>query len=881
MGLWRRLTLGLRALLHRDAAERDLADEVRHYMDEAEAELVARGAAPGEARREVRLRYGDDMATREDVRSHGWEHQADTLLSDLRLSARSLRRAPGFTAVVVLTLGLGVGAATAIFSAVRPVLFEPLAYPHPERILSVSYRSDDGTSIPTAFRVYLEVQERNRVFETLAVFKPWQPTLTSDAEPERLEGQAVSAGYFDVLGVAPALGAGLDASADRPSGPRLVILGDGLWRRRFGGDPSVVGRTLRLDGDAYTVVGVMPATFENVTLPSAQVWTLLQYDPAVAGFDTREWGHHLEMVGRARPGLEPDDVRQTLDGIGRRPVAEFPRPQWAALNRGFLVRRLHDATTADARPAMLVLMGAVGLLLVVTCVNLTLVLLARGARRRSEFAMRAALGARRGRLARYLLTESLLLAGMGGLLGVGVARACLAALVAVSPPSLPRVGAIALDGTALAFALGATTLVGVIFGLAPGLHRWAGRPQALRDAGRGSVRRSRASRRVLVVTEVATAMVLLVGAGLILRSTRLLFAQPLGFDATHLAVVQVYATGLERGDAMTHRFFDQALEAVRAVPGVVSAAETSQLPLSGDQDGYGLALADGAGGGEVDGAAYRYAVSPGYLETMGIQVLRGRALTRGDAGDAPPVAVVSEATARSLFPDRDPIGATIQAGPQRPDPYTIVGVVEDVKQASLEADGDWAFYVPAHQWHWADRVRWIVVRADGSALPLVPSIQQAIWSVDRNQPVVRAQSMDAVVARSEARRRFVLMIMSAFALAATTLAVVGLYGVVTGMVTERLPEMGVRAALGASSESIVALVVGQGFRLTAAGLVLGMAVSVAASGAVASFLYGVSRLDPLTYAGVAALLAVGSLLACAVPALRAGRVDPATTLKAE
>jgi putative ABC transport system permease protein len=850
-------------------------------MDEAVGDLIAGGATPEEARRTVRLSYGDDLPAREDVRDYGWEAWLGTLASDLRLSARSLRRSPGFTTVVVLTLGVGVGAATAIFSAVRPVLFEPLAYPQPERILSVAHRSEDGSTIPSAFRAYVEILHRNAVFESLAVFKPWQPTLTGAAEPERLEGQSVSAGYFDVLGMGPGLGPGFDASADRPGGPRLVILSDGLWRRRFDADPAAVGRVIQLDGDAHTIVGVMPATFENVTAPLAQAWTLLQYDQLVTGFDTREWGHHLEMMGRARAGVGPSEAREALDAIARQPVPEFARPTWGSWTRGFLVRPLRDATTADARPTMLVFTGAVALLLAATCANLTLVLLARGARRRSEFAMRAALGAGRGRLARYLLTESLVLAGLGGAVGIALARVGLSTLVALSPSSLPRLHAIQLDGVALAFALGVTTLVGGVFGLAPGLHRSVGQPQAIREAGRGSARRSRATRRALVVTELALATVLLVGAGLILRSTERLFSLPLGFDPSQLAVVQIHGTGLEPGDAVTHRFFDEALDAVRLVPGVVSAVETSQLPLSGDRDVYGVVLDDGAGVEGADGAAYRYTVSPGYLGTMGTRLLRGRDLSRDDVELAPPVAVVSEGLAGRLFQDRDPIGARIQVGPVRPEGYTIVGVAEDVKQASLEAEETEAVYVPSHQWHWADRVRWMVVRAEGDPLALVPSIQRAIWTVDADQPVVRAQSMATVVAHSEARRRFVLVVMSAFGLTAMTLAVIGLYGVVAGMVVERLPEMGVRAALGASYESIVALVARQGMALTAAGVFLGMVVSVAASGLLATFLFGVSRVDPLTYLIVIAVLAAGSAFACAVPAMRAGRVDPVETLRGD
>jgi predicted permease len=498
--------------------------------------------------------------------------------------------------------------------------------------------------------------------------------------------------------------------------------------------------------------------------------------------------------------------------------------------------------------------------------------------------MRAALGAGRRRLARYLLTESLVLASMGGVLGVVLARLGLTTLLALSPETLPRIDAIRLDGAALAFALGVTTLVGIVFGLAPGLHRSAGQPQALREAGRGTARRSRTTRRALVVTEVAMAVMLLVGAGLILRSTQRLFSLPLGFDPAHVGVVQVYGTGLEHGDAVTHRFFDQALEAVRSLPGVVSAGETSLLPLSGEQDVYGITRVGGngvAGSDGSDGPAYRYAVSPGYLETLGVHLLHGRRLDRDDVRDAPPVAVVSASLARRLFQDRDPVGERIQFGPPRPDPYTIVGVVDDVKQLSLDAENTDAVYVTASQWHWADRVRWIVVRTEGDPLALVPSVQRAVWSVDADQPVVRARSMAAVVARSEARRRFVLVVMSAFALAAMTLAVIGLYGVLAGMVAERLPEMGVRAALGASQDRIVALVVRQGMVLALLGVAIGMVGAGAASATLSSFLYDVSRVDPLTYLVVVGLLVVGSALACSIPAARAARVDPVVTLKSD
>lgn len=881
MGMLRRIALGLRALLRRSDAERDLADEVRHYMQEAEAELIAAGATREEARRAVRLRHGDELTAREDVRGYGWEGWLDTLLSDLRLSARSLRRSPGFASVAVLSLGVGVGAATAIFSAVRPVLFQPLPYPRAERIVTVEERSAEGVLLPATFGTFVEVDRRSRTFTALAVFKPWQPTLTGDAEPERLEAQSVSAAYFDVLGVSPAFGPGLDAGEDRPGGARQVLLSDRLWRARFGGDTEVVGRTIRLDGEPYTVVGVMPPAFENVTAPHARAWTLLRYDRRLPGFDTREWGHHLSMIGRLRGDVSLADARVALQDVAARPIAELHRPAWADLHNGFSVRRLRDATTADARPTMLLFVGAVALLVVVTCANLTLLMLARGTRRRSEFAMRVALGAGRGRLARYLVTESLVLAAAGLVLGLILARAGLSALLASSPPSLPRLDAIHLDGTALVFAVGLTVVVGVILGLAPGLHRSEGRPQAVRGAGKGSGRRSRATRRALVITEVALAMVLLVGAGLVLRSTRQLFAQPLGFDPAGVAVVQVYATGMEPGDAVAHRFFDQALEAVRSVPGVLSAAETSQLPLSGDQDVYGVTLGGSAGADGADGSAYRYAVSPGYLATMGVRVRRGRTLEREDGEGAPPVALVSAGLAERLFQAGDPVGRTLQLGPSQPEPYRIVGVVDDVKQASLESEQTDAVYVTAHQWHWADRVRWIVVRTEGDPVALLLAVRRAVWSVDGDRPVVRARSMQAVVAGSEARRRFVLLVIGAFGAAATALAVIGLYGVMAGMVAERLPEMGVRAALGASRERIVGLVVSQGLVLAGVGVAIGLLGATTASAMLDTLLFRVSRLDPLTYVTVAVVLLGAAAAACSLPAWRAARVDPVRTLGAE
>lgn len=871
----------MRTLFRRRQVDREISEELTHFLEEAEADLIAKGESPEDARRAVRLRYGDALPAREDVRGYGWEATLETLISDLRLSVRRLRRDPAFTAVVVLTLGLGVGATTAIMSAVRPVLFEPLSYPAAERLVSIADRGDDGTLLRTTFGTYRELDARNRVFSGLAVFKPWEPTLTGGSEPIRLEGQSVTASYFDVLGVAPALGPGLDASQDRPAGDRQVLVSDGLWRSRFDADPGLVGRTIRLDGEPTVVVGVMPRDFENVTAPNAAAWTLLQYDPLLPGFDSREWGRHLEMIGRLLPDVRLDEAGSALEGIARRPVEEMVRPDWASMSGGFALRPLKDAIVADVEPTMVVLLGAVVLLLTVTCASLTVGLLARSSRRKGEFSLRLALGAGRARLARYLVTEGLVLAGLGGALGLAVAQLGIEALLSVAPPSLPRVGDAVLDGPTLVLALVLTTVIGVMFGLAPGLHRGGATMAALRDLGRGTVRRTHAARRALIVSEVALATVLLIGAGLLLRSTQRLFSQPLGFDSSGVVVMQVYATGLEHGDQVTHRFFDQALDVVKDVPGVASAAMTSQLPLSGGTDVYG-AVPDEPGAVEgASGPAQRYAVTPGYLDVLGVPLLRGRSFDAGDVAGGPRVAVLSRSLARRLFPRADAIGRRVRVGPEELEPYTVLGVVEDVKHVSLAGGPADAVYLPTGQWHWADRVRWIVVRADGDATSLIPAIRRAIWSVDGNQPVVRAQSMDALVTRSEARRRFVLMVLSAFAISALAVSGVGLFGVLSGIVAERKREMGVRAALGASRERLVALVVRQGLGLVGLGIALGVVGAMATSRALGTMLFEMSRFDPPTYVGALVVVITGAVIASVVPAIRAGRADPAEVLRAE
>lgn len=879
---WRELVAGMRRLRRQHEVDGDTDDEVRSYLREAEAELIGRGVPAGQARRQVRLRYGDGLAIREDVARYGWETPILSLWTDLRLAARRLSRSPGFTAVAVLTVGLGIGAATAIVSVVRPVLFDVLPYPDSGQLLAIADRSPDGAPLQVTYGTYLEVVRRGEVLHSVAVSKPWQPTLTGTGEPERLEGQQVSARYFDVLGVVPVLGGGLDPAADVPGGADQVVLSDALWRRRFSADPAVIGSTARLDGRAFTVVGVMGEAFDDVQAASAAVWTLLQYDASQSRFDSREWGHHLDMVARMQRGVDVDEARTQMEAIAANPLPELPRPDWASLEQGWSVLPLRAAVAADARPTALVLLGAAGLLLLIACVNLSLLLLARGTRRRGELGMRLALGAGRMRLVSYLVTENLLVVGLGAATGFVVAQGGIASLVAASPPALSRLAATGVDVEAFVGAVLAAASVATAFGLGPVFARGDRQTQSAREgASRIAGRRSARASQWLVASEVAVAVVLLIGAGLIMRSTQRLYSIAPGFEPDGSIVMRVHGTGLESGDQATHRFFDDALAAVRDVPGVTSVALTSQLPLSGDSDMYGLTRDDPNRAADVDGAAWRYAVTPDYLETMGIDLRRGRGLEAQDLADAPPVAVVSESLARRLFPDGDILGARFHFGAARDLPFTVVGVVGDVKQASLASAQADAVYVPAHQWHWADRVRWLVVRTDRTPEDVVAAVREAVWSADRNQPIVQVQTMTELVAYSEARRRFVLIVLLAFSVSALGLAGIGLFGVLSGSVAQRVREIGVRGALGASSGDIVGLVVRRGLITTALGVVAGLAIAAFATQTLASLLYGVSRLDVITYVGVVLLLAGVAAASSCVPALRAARVDPIAALRAE
>src|SRR5262245_2287242 len=877
MSLRRHIMRGLRVLIKRRASDQDLADEAQHYLEQVTEEYIARGFSQQEARRAARLECGNVWSIRDVVREHGWENVIETFVADLRYATRQLRAMPGFTALTVFILALGIGATTAIFSAVNPILLKSLPYPEASRIMTIWGLRRDGSLNEGAFGAFREISQRTNSFETLAAIRSWLPTMTSADEPERFKGQRVSADYFRVLGVAPSIGRDFRADEDKPNGSNVAVLSDALWRRRFSSNPDIVGTDITLDGNIYSVIGIMPAAFENVAAPDAEIWTTLQYDLSGG----RAWGHHLRLLGRLRAGASMDQASQELNAFWPALLKEHPRDLF---NGALVVSSLQDHVTAGVRPALLAVMTSVVLLLVIANLNVISLLLARGARRQAEFAVRASLGAGRRRLIRQLLTESLLLSIIGGVLGIVIAKTGIRTLIALSPPGLPRVASIGMDSSVLAFSIGVTTLVGLAIGLFPALQAARhGLQTGLQQDARRVTGSHRPMRSAFVVAEVAIAFVLLVGAGLLLRSMERLIRVSPGLRTSHLLTMQVQTSGQRfRQPEATFRFFQNALDAARRVPGVTSAAFTNQLPMSGDFDSYGVHLERPTQRPELNRSAFRYAVTPGYFETAGIPLLRGRLLEESDRAGAPTVALVSESLAKSRFPGADAIGQRVRIGPSDSGPfYTIVGVVGDVKQMSLmrpEAD---AVYVTLTQWRFADNVLTLVVRAEGDVASLAPALRRAIWSVDKDQPIVRVATMDELLALSAAERRFVMILVTAFAVVALVLAAAGIYGVLSGSVAERFREIGVRAALGASPRNILVLVVRQGLTLTLAGIAIGVIGAVVGSQIFAALLFGVSHLDPATYLGMLVLLVAVSGAACCLPALRASRVDPVIALRAD
>ena len=801
---------------------------------------------------------------------------------DVRHAFRLLRRAPGFTLLCVLTLGLGIGATTAVFSVVNPVLLRDLPYPSADRIVTVWERDPGGERSNVGWMTARDVTARARRFEATGVIGGWEPTLTGDGSvaSERLTGQRVSSGFFDVLGVRPAFGRGITAENDIQGNHRVVVLAHEFWRRRFGGDSTIVGRTIPLDDIPHTVVGVMPATFDNVLEPDAQIWRALGYE------ETQPWAcrtcRHLRLVARMRDGVAVGAAEREADAILRALAAEHVGSYTGA---GASVVGLQEQVTRAVRPVLAAVTGATVLVLLIALANVANLQLARAVRREEEFAIRTALGAGRGRLTRQLLAEGLVIAVLSGIAGLMLAWAALRMLLARLPGSLPRVQDVGIDGTVLLLALGVTLLLGIIIGVVPAWRQSAAGPfQALRASGRTAASSRRAARAVFVVTEVALALMLLVGAGLLGRTMVELMRVDAGFDPRNLLTLRVQSTGSAYPtSAATFAHHDRLRRTVGALPGVRHVALASQLPLGGMFDKYGIRAQDKPLANEaLAPSADRYLVSPGFLEAMRVPLVRGRALTAADDDStAAPVLIVNEALAAEIWPGENAIGKRVQVGGVDAPWREVIGVVGNVRHHGLDDRETRQVYIPERQWFDASTQMVMVVRTTADPAALASTVREAVRSLDPAQPIVNVATMEQLVARSTAQRRFALMLFATFGAVALVLASAGIYGVLSGRVAERTREIGLRSALGAAPTDIVRMIVREGALLTAVGMVVGVAGAITLARFLGALLYGVRPVDPTTLAGVLAALTVVALAACLIPALRALRIDPMAALRAE
>jgi len=820
----------------------------------------------------------------------------ETLLQDLRYGLRTLARSPAFTAVAVLTLALGIGANSAVFSVVDAVLLRPLPYQQPDRLTLIW--TNFGNILPQNWvsgPEFREIQELNRSFEAVGVVVPLTSSITGVGEPEQVGTAGVSGEFFEVLRVDAALGRAFTADDDRVTAELTAILGHGYWQRRFGGDPKVVGRTLNIDGYVFTIIGVLPSDFE-IMHPDAQfppdvdIWFPLL--PAFGGLfgvsDYRELprgNHGLRAFGRLNPGVSLEQAQSDLDGVAVR-MQELSPDYYDFEGWGLTALSLHGDLVEDVKPALLVLLGAVAFVLLIACVNVANLMLARAAAREREIAVRSALGAGRGRLVRQLLTESVTLALLGGIAGFATAFVLVRSLSAVLPADLPRAGAIGVDPRVLVFTLLVAVATGVLFGLAPALG--AGRQDlvdSLKEGGRGATmgRRGRRLRSALVVAEMTLALVLLVGAGLMLRSfARLLDSNP-GYNpdgVLTLAVPLPASASNERAVDM----FDRLLERVDNLPGVSAAGAISHLPLSGTYSS-GTTRVDAS---EVlpedqwEVEADRRSVSPEYFRAMGVQVVQGRAFSAADRGDAPLVAIVDERFAQRFWPDQDPIGrqVSINFGASRPNWREVVGVIAHPKHYNLSSEGREQVYFPYAQQP-AGRMFLAVRTTTSDPASLAAAVRREVWALDPNQPVDDVQTMTARVSASLSGDRFNLMLLGGFAGLALLMAAVGIYGVISYTVTQRSHEFGIRMALGADRGRVLGLVLKQGLRQAILGVILGAAAALVLTRLMTNLLFEVKPDDPLTYIAVASMLVAVAVAACGVPALRAARCQPVEVLREE
>ncbi|PWU07339.1 MAG: hypothetical protein C5B51_10175 [Terriglobia bacterium] len=819
----------------------------------------------------------------------------ETVAADLRYALRMMRKSPGFTFVAVSALALGIGANTAIFTVVNAVLLQPLPYPQPDRLVMLGRQFPAGVGYSISIPKYMAWRQ-NHVFEAMTLYDQGAPgmNLGSGDRPEQVKVTRVSREYFQVFGVLPAIGRTFTDAEDRPGGARVAILAHNVWQSRFGGDRGIIGKTIQLNGEPYSVIAILPAGFQSN--PEAEVWTPLQADP-----NSTNQGHYLLVGARLKPGVKLATAQAEMKIVGEQFRKAYPK--WMNDNESVGATPMRDAIVRDARTPLYVLLGAVGLVLLIACANVANLLLARAAGRQREMAIRAAIGASRAKVFRQLLTESILLAGIGGVVGFALGSWGVRALLLLVPGNIPRLttgnGAQAvippLDWRVALFTLALALFTGILFGLFPALH--TSKPDlasTLKEGGRsGTGLRQARARSLLVVMEVALALVLLVGAVLLIRTFVGLRTVNPGFDARNVLTLETsMAGGTYATTAKVDRFITEVVRRIEGLPGVEAAAAAIALPVSGHIDlPFTIAGKPPAKGGDYNGdSQYRFS-SPHYFSVFRIPLLRGRFFRETDTGNSARVVIINEAMARKYWQKEDPLGQVITLGkglgPQFEDPpRQIVGIVGTVRETGLGDDNVEVMYIPQSQVpegittlaNTVIPLEWMVRTAPDPMSLRVPVVRE-IHSVDGLMPVMRERSMEQVVAESVARDRFTMLLLTIFAAVALLLAAIGIYGLMSYSVEQRTQEMGIRLALGAARPDLVRLVLAQGLKLAGIGVALGLAMAYGLTRLLASLLYGVKASDPLTFAAVGVILAIIALAATYLPARRASGVEPVEALR--
>jgi putative ABC transport system permease protein len=800
------------------------------------------------------------------------------MINDLRYALRQLIKSPGFAAVTILTLALGIGACTAIFSVVNAVLLRPLDYPDPARLVIIRETNlPDFPEFSVSPPNYLDWEKQTKSYEYLAAYSGSRINLTGDGEPQQLVGIKATAHYFDVYGIKPALGRTFLPEEDAPGKNHVVVLSYPFWQRVFGGAADVLGRPVQLNGEPYTVIGVAPLGFGIASKIDA--WMPMAFKPDETANDARG-GHYLSVVGRLRSGVTVAQAEAELKVLAAQLATQYPDSNkgW-----GVFMMPLQDYSVRDVRTVLYTLLGAVGCVLLIACANIANLLLARATARHREISIRAALGASRARLVRQLLTESVLLALCGGLAGMLLARWGLDALLALAPANLPRVTDIHLNAGVLVFSLALSVITGLVFGIAPAwLAARADVNEALKQGSRGSTEggaRGR-MRSALVVIEVTLALMLLGGAGLLARSFIQLAHVDPGFTPENATVLRLSLP--QKKYALPEQqtaFADALLERIKTLPGVQAAGLTHSMPLVGDYVlSFNIEGRSAIAPSDLPNTNY-YAVTPEYFRAMGIRLVRGRIFTARDDAKAPRVAIINETMARQHFPNEDPIGKRINIT-NGPDTWReIIGIVGDIKQYGVDKATSNQSYEPFAQVPFSSLN--VVIRASGPSTALLGAIRPTVYAVDKDQPIGAIRPLEEIMADSIARQRFAMTLLTVFSLVALVIAAVGIYGVMAYSVVQRTGEFGIRMALGAQQRDVLRLVLAQGGKLVGLGLIIGLAATLAASRAMGSMLFNTSAQDPLTLGMITLLLGAVALVACLLPATRATKVNPIEALRAE